>query len=38
MIVLSDVTHDNLTAAVLTIVDDDTAGVTVSPASPLAMD
>ena len=35
MIVLSGVIHDNLTAAALTMVDDDTAGVM---ASPLALD
>ena len=35
---LSGVIHDNLTAAVLTMVEDDTAGATVSAASPLALD
>ena len=39
VIVLSDVIYDNLTAAaVLTITDDDTAGVTVSAANPLTVD
>ena len=39
VIVLSDVIYDDLTAAaVLTITDDDTAGVTVSAANPLAVD